>query len=87
MSKWHAAASGEGMLGIRKAFFTRVQLGTGMGSPGQLSQPQADKVQEAFGQCSQTYHFEWSHVELGAVGPFQARMLYDSINKNKLTFP
>ena len=54
-------------LGVGKRFFTRDGLGLGTGSPGQWSLPQAAGVQEASGQCSQTYGliFVWSCVELG----------------------
>ena len=52
-------------LGNKKRFFTRRWSCTC--SSGQWSWPQAARVQEAFGQCSQIYGliFEWSCVEPG----------------------
>ena len=52
-------------LRIRKRFFTRGWSGPGIDFLGQWSQPQAARVQEAFGQCSQTLglNFGWSCVE------------------------
>lgn len=51
----------------KKMLFTREWLGTEKDSPGKRSLPQAAGVQEATGQCSQTYGliFVWSCVELG----------------------
>ena len=39
----------------KKMLFTREWLGTEKDSPGKWSLPQAAGVQEATGQCSQTY--------------------------------